>query len=278
MLGFSHYNEFSEGLVSEFINAAIYCWGSAPFNEFKICTSCKRIHSVEEVYSLDVPLLDESIVKYIPDNFPCTDCGSATLNMYDKKELMENLKKYFEFNVYMVLSFTEEWRISAFGVMVKKSIQDIVDYDFSTRPNSYNKDQLCIDIYKKLFRRESSESKEVLCLQNIYVSPSERWKQISLKLIGKMFSHFLPEEGDIPAILETKIDSNFYSISRCLGFENIWDFDKYWYIVQGIPQVSDLVNINQISHNIRNQLSYFNKESSYFLNKNPNLLAPKFYK
>jgi len=243
------------------------CWWSEPFWEFAICTWCKKVYSIESLW-----LKPEEIDKNYVLTQSCCECDSDLSHMYLNKEFETEIIDYFSWNVNLVLS-SEQWILTWFGLTIRKTVQDLLDYELSTRPNSFNTAELGSVISDDL-------TDEIICFQHIYTIPEMRKTGLWMLILRKMLDS-LSQFQDSPVVLETHLQSWGYPLARSLWLDNVYGPDKFGYMVQVAPRLSiiqDLIwtggNNTQFSPDIFRK---FRQEAEEIVQQNPSILQPKKY-
>lgn len=270
LLTISSYEDFPKQYLNDFLYLQRDCWGREPFGEFHICPDCKRLYSIEEVCWV------ENISSYSSVIHICNECKCETELMY-WEDFLEVIKDYFQYNVGVILAFSDSWELVWFWVIVKKAIQDILEYEFSTRPKSYPQD-LSLALSQKAFGDILHIHTEVLLLHHIYVIPQFRSSGLVFLIIQKLLDFFY--WYDWPILLETHLLSKFYPITRYLWFENVWNPDRYWYVAQVSDSLGDIKKSLEsiiIWKYISSSLHIFREEASYTLSWLWNTVSQRYY-
>lgn len=266
-----------EKYFESLVDREIECWGSRPFDEYKICANpeCKAIFSIEDIYETTWNYRNRENEEKSED-FKCTCCNSKTEFIYEKTNFLEVVKEYIKWEVSRVLLTHNNEKVEWFWILSKTTLSWAINYEFATRPNSYDKEELLKTLSKKLFWTENARNEEITLLHQIYVSKKFRWywfwKQILKKILEFKWS------DDIPILLETRYNSEFYPISRSIGFENIMN-DKYWYICQYIPKKNNFRwgDTYKILEKISKKFTFYKKEALEILSLNNSFTLQKFY-
>lgn len=265
-------SDIPQKYLKSLVKSEIECWWSAPFDEFMICNdhNCWTIYSIEDVYW--------SIENYRnrkeDKEFRC-ECGCETEQFYKPEEFIKSVKDYIKWEVSSVLILIEE-DVEGFGVISNTTLWELINMEFATRPSSYDKNILLNELSKKIFWLENAEEKEVVILHQIFISEFIRWRGNWKKLLNNLLT--INPNKNLPFILETRYDSQFYSISRSMWFENIIN-DKFWYVVQYNNKKSfiSLNNFNEYLNQISIKFEFYKKEALDVLNSNIGYLSKKKY-
>ncbi len=230
-------SEIEEKYLSSLVDAEIECWGSRPFDEYKICSNpeCRAIYSIEDIYET-IDDYRNRVDEKLSLDFKCSICELDTELIYEKTEFLEVLKEYIKWEVSWVLLIDDNEKVEWFGVLSKTSLSWAINYEFATRPGSYDKEDLLKLLSKELFWTKDAGNEQIALLHQIYVSKNLRKWNISFEMLNKLISLNL-EYWNIPVIWETRFEGDFYPISRTMGFNDI-ESDKYWYVVQFLESYS----------------------------------------
>ncbi len=263
------------------VDSEIECWGSRPFNEYKICSNseCGAIYAIEDIY--------ETIDNYRnrtdnekANNFECSCCNTKTEFIYEKQNFLEILKEYIKWEVSRVLLLDDNENVEWFGVLSKDTLKNIIYQIFDSRPWSWDREKAILEISKKIFWNDNSREEEFICSHQIYISPFAREWNIAVDILIELFS--LNESFRwFPIIGETRYDSKFYPVTRIMGYQDILD-DKYWVVLQASNSynfVLDFFNsIKSFSDkSIFKDILRYKKESLKILKENSNFTTQKFY-
>lgn len=266
---FSHPDDVKNDYWEQLYLLQKQCWGERPFWEFKKCSECHRVYSVE-----DVLWEGEKIVE--GKDFSCISCDGETYDMYDRN-FIDEMKKYFKDNVYLILSISWSDEVIGFWIVTKKSISEVVSYDFSSRPNSYDTNKLSQEIAFLAFGNREKVYNDIILLNHIYVIPELRWTTLFFQMFRTMLESF-QEDIDLPSILETRFDSRVYPYLRALGFRDIFE-DQYGYIPQIIRNNKVLLQ-QLISAEKWEKIPYLKESLRYakkVIQENPQFTGVKIY-
>lgn len=274
ILEFKEAKNIPEKLLPSLVKSEVECWWSEPFSEYKICNDCKAIFSIEEVHG-SVENFRKSENNW--DDFECLECHWTTKYIYKTEEFLNLIKEYIKWDVSAVLLVSPDENVEWFCVLVKTNILWIVENEFNTRPNSYDKQKLTEILLEKT---TSWIWDKVLCLHHLYVCEKFRGVNFFSSMMKKLF--IINEIfKSSPIILETRYDSHFYSMSRFCWAINLID-DTYWYVTQIIKNYSNFLDFfskkSWLTNNFKkNDLLLFKKESIKILENNKHFLERKFY-
>ena len=265
-------DEISERHLYQLYELQKICWWSEPFREFKKCPCCSRLYSIEDVlWKNDNSDLDI--------DFECVPCSEMTEDIYGE-EFLQEIRDYIKGDVNLILSLSAEDKLSWFWVITRKTIEGIVNYEFATRPDSYDPKLLQSDLSEVSFSDSQMYYKSVILLHHIYITPGLRGTWASFQILKTMFesfSHFLDTH---PVILETRFDSWLYPITRYLWFQDRV-FDKYWYVTQVLPQAQDIhEDISSLSHDTSSRkqcLEKYAKHAKHIISSNKIFTNTRFY-
>lgn len=275
-LHFNDLHEVPHDLREEFFLAEAKCWWNEPFNEFSICNDCGRLHSIQDLW-----MKPNSIGTANLSDFNCLDCGGGLSSFYLNDEFKKEAYDYFNENVWLILLLSERWDLLGFGLIVKKKIQDLLEYEFSTRPQSHNIDNIWWEL-NNYFWYQSKLEEMVLCIQHIYVDSRIRWSAFWMNILRKMFEVFTSIQ-DFWVVLETRYDSWLYPLTRSLGFSDVSEPDQYGYIVQAAKssqKVTELLN-STLSTDwctaLKPLLQRYREEAKKVMQDNPSFSWKRFY-
>ncbi|MDD5213607.1 MAG: GNAT family N-acetyltransferase [Candidatus Gracilibacteria bacterium] len=270
-------SEIPKKYLASLVDAEIECWGSRPFDEYKICTNpnCKAIFSIEDIYETVANYINR-INDELAKNFKCSCCNSKTELIYEKNKFLEIIKEYIKGEVSRVLLIDDNERVEGFGVLSKTNLSGAINYEFATRPASYDKEELLKSLSKELFGTEDAGEEQISLLHQIYVSHLYRGTGFGKQILNSILE--FNGNDNIPILLETRYDSEFYPISKTLGFKNIMN-DKYGYTCQYIPKKDYFILANKptILKEISAKFSFYKKEALEILSLNNSFLTQKFY-
>lgn len=271
-----------EKYLSSLVDAEIECWWSKPFSEYRICQNdkCWATYSIEDVYWSVEEYQDKFRKSNLIDKFDCLECKTETWYVYEKEKFLELMKEYIKMQVSAVLALSEKHEIKWFWVLSKTNIESLLNIEINTRPWSYNMNEILDFFSKKFFSENNISDKELLCLLHIYISPSNRGKNICFELLKKLFL-LKKDNKDIPIVMETRYDSKLYPISRLMWFEDMLN-DKYWYVLQYLSKFSLLIdffnnNNNFFTDELKIKKNFFKKYANDILLNNPTFWIRKFY-
>lgn len=274
ILSYKQAKDIPEHLLVSLAKSEVECWWSEPFSEYKICEECSAIFSIEEVH-WSVKKFRNSETNW--DIFECLECSWNTKYMYKINDFFDMIKEYIKWDVSAVLLVTPEKTVEWFAVLTKTTINWIVENEFNTRPNSYNKQEL---ISLLLNEYPFIGWQEVICLHQIYINKYFRWNNRAFNVLKKILT-INELYYNLPILLETRYDSRFYPITRYLWSQNLID-DKYWYVVQiiknGLLFIKYLEKVLfEMKEKKLNVFFPFREESKKNIEKNIHFLERKFY-
>lgn len=263
-----------ENLLQSLMKSEIECWWSEPFSEYKICSDCKAIFSIEEVHGSVENFRNG---KNCWDNFQCLECCWKTKYMYKTDEFLDLVKEYIKGYVSAVLLVTSEGNVEWFGILSKTTISSILKNELNTRPNSYDIPKLKEILFNEIDKFIWSE---ILCLHQLYIYKDYRVENRSFNMMKKMFT-INKSFQNIPIILETRYDCIWYLLWRLFWSKNLID-DRHWYVVQIIKNYSiffEFLKKNSWPTNELNseKLLPFKKESIKILKNKKYFSERKFY-
>lgn len=211
-------SEIEEKYLSSLVDSEIECWWSRPFDEYKICSNseCRALYSIEDIYE-NIKNYRNRLDDILSHNHKCEICDYETEFVYEKEKFLEMIKEYVKWEVSLVLLIDNE-KVEWFWVLSKDSLENIMNFEFATRPNSYDTKY----IYEKL-----DSNLEFNLIHQIFISEKYRWFWY-FKLLFNQLLNFCNLNS--PIILETMYNSKFYSIIKSLDWINILS-DRYWYVV-----------------------------------------------
>ena len=254
------------------------CWWAKPFEEYLICVNkkCRAIFSSQEV------LWDVMRVRHTPTqqiNFCCTECWDTTQEIYNPHKFIKIMKEYFLWAVSSILVTDESDQVEWFGFVTKTTIRSLMEREFNTRPHSYDIEGAIKALWKKLYSSENSEHKNVICFNQIYLSPVVRSSKLSYEVFQKLFEINKDEYANIPLVWDTRYDNDFYPIIRSIWAEDILE-DKYGYALQSLTRYWNVLDFlekhNWFSDFIGSMIKY-KKQAREILKNNPNFTQRKFY-
>lgn len=261
------YELLSDSKLEKLAYLQTLCWGAFPFWEFSFCDACKRVHSLEEICGERNTFSPD--MKY---DMSCKNCWKETDLIYFNEDFIQEILDYFRFNICLILWFSDTWEICGFWLMVKKKIWELLGYEFATRPWSYEEKE----IYQKT---QLSPEEEILCLQQIYISPQNRWNGFAFQMLRELFSHFT-NDRDTKIVLETHFQSEFYAISRGLWFTDIIH-DPYGYVFQKNDSAQAVASILWKNREVNllswEEIERYRFEGAQICSENPGFLGSKFY-
>lgn len=278
IVGYKNSSDIEEKYITSLFARQVECWWSEPFGEYKRCTNkkCWGIFSIEKVCwnIANIRLWN------IWNDFCCTECGSQTDFIYSNPEFLEMIKDYIKWQVSSVLLIDETDNVEGFWVVKKTKLWWLLDLEFATRPNSYDRDEVLEKISLSLFGEKDASDEDVICLHQIFVSELFRWWNTSFDILKKLFL-LNYEYWDIPILLETRFDSTFYPISRSMWVNDI-SSDKYWYVIQWFSNYEKIVdffirNNSFYSETNLEQVLNFKEEAKSILLWNTSFSWQKFY-
>lgn len=243
------------------------CWWKEPFWECMICTSCNRIHSIED---LSCMWFCEDSFTFSWSHLPnCLHCKKDELEfMYFDDSFGNIMREYIKWHVCLILLLTPQRDILWFWTMVKKQLKEILEYEMNTRPNSYDFDEVRNNIW---FWSQD----EILCLQQIYTDSRVRGSGMWIHILQEMFD-FFSEFWDLPVLMETHYASPFYSLSEAMWFSDIWVSDRYWYTMKINTRFSSV--LEKTSNRDMSVAKEAQLRAQQIIWNKPSLSLPKFYK
>lgn len=278
ILSYKKASDIEEKYLSSLVDSEIECWWQKPFDEYKICTNpeCKAVFAIEDVYK-NLQNYRNRVDNTISENFKCLDCDYKTEFIYEKNEFLEIIKEYIKWEVSRVLLIDESEKVEWFWVLSKDSLENIINYEFATRPNSYDKNKLLKKLSQKLFWFKYSWNEKVALLHQIYVRNIYRWMWFWKEILKNILKNKWEEK--IPVILETRYDSEFFSMTKSMWFNDLIN-DKYWYVVQYISWNNNSFQFSKISNlfqSISDKFWFYKKESLKILLSNEKFSFRKYY-
>ena len=278
IVDYKNSSDIDEKYIPSLLARQVECWWSEPFWEYKVCKSedCNAIFSLEKV-CWNISNLRAWIIW---NDFCCTECGSQTEFIYANPEFLLLIREYIKWKVSSVLLIDEAENVEGFWVVKKTNLWWLLDLEFATRPDSYDKEQVLEQISHSLFGKKNASDEDVICLHQLFVSELFRWWNTSFDILKKLIS--LNEEyRKVPFLLETRFDSKFYPISRTMWVNDI-SSDKYWYVIQwcfNYWRMIDFFVSNQSFYSEINlpQILKFKEEAKAILSKNSSFSWQKFY-
>ena len=273
-------SKIEERYISDLALRQAECWWAKPFEEYRICNNrwCRAIFSTQEVL-WDIMKIRE-IESSWSISFCCKECWDNTQEIYKKEEYIETMRAYLLWQVSALLLVDDNDVVEWFGVISKTTIRGVAELEFNTRPGSYEIEETIKKIWKVLYDDKNAEDKDVICFHQIYLSPLIRNADLSYQSLKALFEINREDYAETPTIWEAKYDNKFYPISRSIGFENI-AHDAYWYVIQSIPNYSDVLNFLDLHEWYQGflwEMIRFKRESRNILRKYPDITSRKFYK
>lgn len=227
----------SDDIFGKFFETEIQFWWSESFWEYKSCPDCEKIFSVEEVC-----WWVEEFKKWNKwENHCCPDCGITTDYIYYTESYRDLLRWYTEQQVSIVLLMSEEDAINWLAVLRKAKLRELIDLEFSTRKESYKKDDVEREVGKILAKKDTWDD-DLVCLQHFYLDRSVRNWAKSYELLRKLFS-LNPEYANLPLIQETMYRSRFYQKAISLWFRDALNDETHWYVIQVVRRYSEVLKV-----------------------------------
>lgn len=267
-----------ENLLQSLMKSEIECWWSEPFSEYKICSDCKAIFSIEEVHgSVENFRNGENCW----DNFQCLECNWKTKYVYKTDDYFEHIKNYIKWDVLAILLVTPEKNVEWFGILSKSNLHSIIYDEIDSRPDSYDKNKAIQIISENIFSLYNTQNQEIVYSNQVYVSPSYRSWNTSFEVLKKLFTLNSEEFTGLPLVWETRYKSKFYPISRLMWYKDLM-VDKYWNVLQYAPNYDSIVDFfntvtSFLSKGIVKWMLWYKKEAENILKNNPSFLSRKFY-
>lgn len=263
--------DIPEEYLESLVKSEIECWGSRPFDEFMRCTNdnCWKMYSIEDVYWSVQAYRERKEYK----RFLC-ECWCEAELFYKPEQFIELVREYIRWEVSAVLLVDSE-KIEWFWIIHKTTLWDLLSLEFSTRPWSYDKNELLKWLSLELFGIEDASNNEVIVLHHIFVSEIFRWSSYWKNILEKLLMFSIKW---IPFLLETRYDSSFYAISRSLWFQNFQN-DQFWYVIQFNNQESflSLDAITKFLSEIWYSFNFYKNEALRILDFNPEFSLRKIY-
>lgn len=242
--------------LDDLVDNQIKCWWEEPFWEFAKCSNsnCNKMFSIEDIYG---------DIKNYQDNFNelnncCDECNSKTNLLYSKEYFRDIIIDYVKWNVELIL-LLENDKIEWFWIYNKKTLSEVIDYEWNLRPNSFKKE--CIE--KNMKHLGLNNNQEVNLFQHIYISNDYRKGTLWYKLVNKFLDI---EDKTLPSFLETKFNGEFYPVWRKIWYTNVLN-DKYWYVIQ-----------IKLPNKIKEKTSFYKQEANNILEINNYFPESKFYR
>lgn len=230
-------SDIPDSILSSLVDSEIECWGLEPFSEYKICSDCKAVFSIEEVHwSLE----DFRNKTKSWDDFECLECNWKTHYIYEPSYFLEEAREYVKWDVSSILLLTPDQKVEGFWILSKTNMSWLMEREFATRPSSYKKEDLLESLLDNFSWVDDLLNQDFICLHQIYISPYFRRVFKVFDMLKHMFS-LRKEDSDLPIIMETRYDSKFFPITKKMWFDDIID-DKYWYVIQYLSKYMNLVN------------------------------------
>ncbi len=283
IIGYKKASNMPEKYYSSLIDKEIECWWTEPFCEYLICNECMWIYSIQEIHwNIDNYRKSQNI-----NNIKC-ECWWITHLMYPKNEFLNLLKEYIKWQVSSVLLLDND-KVEWFWFLSKTTIWELIENEFNTRPNSYDKEEILKKIFHLLWTGKVSsmiiydelDNNKIICMNHIYL-PKELRKENNAYKISKNIFLNNTEYSWIPVVLETRYDSNFYPIWQSMWFETILS-DKYGYIIQYLSDYQKILDFfaTHDTYSDQKEMRHMIQAKRYALNilkKNPSFYNRKFYK
>lgn len=213
--------------ISSLIDAEIECWGSEPFWEFLKCRNpkCWQNYSIEDVYWNIQTYIENKNKKIF---FICQKCNWLTQNIYKKEEFTKLAIQYIKQKVNLILLINNN-NIRWFWVITRTNLINLINIEFNTRKQSYNKRKLLSTISEDIFDVKNASKNDLLCFHQLFIWEELRGKWLWNKLTKEILG-LKKETNNLPIFLETKKESIFFHTAKKLWFNELTK-DKYWYII-----------------------------------------------
>lgn len=249
ILTFKEAKSIPERYLPSLVDAEIECWWSEPFCEFLKCMKkgCWKLYSIQDVYwNL------KSYRERKEDKKHVCECWWHTEMVYPHEGFLELAREYIKWKVSAVLGINENDEVRAFWIVSVNSLENIINFELATRPNSYDKKKLIKELSLILFWREDASEEEVSILHQIFVGEEERKGNTAFDIL-KQLIELNPEYSSLPVIGETRFDWDFYPILRAIWCTNTYR-DRYWYVTQYLSNYSNLLEF------VRNNNSFSSRQ------------------
>ena len=272
-------SNIEEKYLSDLAQRQAECWWAKPFEEYKICKNenCRALFSIEEVLWNVMEIRNPQSSEV---DFRCTECWDETEEIYEKEKFIMLMKEYFLWKVSWLLVIDEKDSVEGFGFVTKTNIRELMEFEFNTRPSSYNIEESIKKLWEILYEDEHSENQEIICFNQIYLSPLVRSSKLSYEAFKTLFEINKDEYWDIPLVWDTRYDNKFYPIIRSIWAENLLH-DKHWYSLQILSKywyILDFLYQHNGYQDFLWEMIKFKKEARTILKKYPELTGRKFYK
>jgi hypothetical protein len=218
-------------------------FGYRGFGEYAVCTNpeCRRIQSIDEVYDVKdtaeeyVPLAELEKTRQV--DLRCPDCDAKAELLLHPELMSRYLQAYFSQQVYGALLIKDgeiEGSSVSFVAPLKVGVETNINYR-----GTYDVDGIIREIAERTGRTiEETSAQDTLFWNRMALSRKVRGGQNFANLAAAVLNQH-PEYDELPAVGETRDDSNLYPLIHAFGYEDI-QRDQYGGVAILLKRAGDL--------------------------------------